>query len=236
MWQTLKATVRNHQAFFDKEVSEWVSSYSGNGGRIYCGKGCGNCCSLAVNCTVTEAICIAEWLSKRQEEALDRYVAKLLDKVVKVSDLKSYLRMHREVMQQCPFLDDSASCGIYPVRPFSCRSLLSTKESRWCGTDFASLSAGEKTGFMDSLDQAVVSFPVHYVASTQEMGQALEELAGQTMLHRLGFSLSGNLPFLVWLEREHNLSQLLVNGYEATMAKLQENGLFSPFLLVFESN
>lgn len=235
MWQTLKNEVRAQHALFDEQIREWSEDFAGRKGRIFCGKGCRECCNLTVNCTFTEALCVAERVTDGQEANLREYVARLRAHIHEATDLKSYLRMHRQKIGFCPFLDEEGACGVYEERPFSCRSLLATKESRWCGADFAQLSPEEKRTFVESLDTTVVSFPMHYVAALQELGQELEARAARRMSDRLGFSLYGTLPFLVYLEREHRLSRTALQGYDATARYLEQEGLLLPFLIMLDT-
>lgn len=234
MWQHLTDAVRKQQTLFDQEITSWIDGYTQKGGMLFCGKGCSNCCTLAVNCTFPEALRVSANLSDHQAARVREYTGRLLTHVREVDDLKSYLRMHRQEIGHCPFLDDTGNCGIYRERPLSCRALLSTRESRWCGLDFAQLSPGEKRAFVESLDRAVAAFPLHYVAATQERGQALETDIAREMADRCGFSLYGNLPYLVHLEREHGLSGIIPQGFEITTSFLDQNDLLNPFLLTLD--
>ncbi|GFE59308.1 YkgJ family cysteine cluster protein [Geobacter sp. AOG1] len=234
MWRHLTDAVREQQALFDSEVASWIDRYTRQGGKLFCGKGCSNCCTLAVNCTFPEALRISASLSALQSAKVREHTDRLLTNVREIADLKSYLRMHRQRIGYCPFLDDDCSCGIYQERPFSCRALLSTRESRWCGLDFAELSSEEKRAFVESLDRNVTSFPLHYVAATQDRGRALETETAENMASRFGFSLYGNLPFLVHLEREHHLSRIIPQGIGTTTSFLDQNGLLNPFLVTVD--
>ena len=234
MWQNLTDAVREQQALFDSDIQAWIDNYTHAGGRIYCGEGCSNCCTLAVNCTFPEALRISASLSAPQAARVRKHADRLLTHVRQVSDLKSYLRMHRQQIGFCPFLANDGNCGIYRERPLSCRSLLSTRESHWCGFDFAELSSEIKRAFVESLDKGVTSFPLHYVAATQDRGQELEAETSRQMAERIGFSLYGNLPFLVYLEREHHLSRIIPQGYEVTTSFLHQNGLLNSFLVVLD--
>ena len=219
---------------FDLQVREWLAAYRSRGGRIFCRKGCSACCSLAVNCTLSEAQAIARTLSDAQAAAVRGHVARLVAHLTAAPDLKAWLRLHRTAIGRCPFLDADGACVIYAVRPFSCRALLATKESHWCGVDFAGLTAAEKEAFVASLDTTVVAFPMHYVATTQELARELEIRASRRMAERCGFSLYGNLPVLVQLERDHRLSELVAQGETATVRLLERTAVDHPFLVVLE--
>ncbi|GLI37454.1 YkgJ family cysteine cluster protein [Geobacter hydrogenophilus] len=232
MWQELLDEVRDQQALFDVAVREWVAGYALKKGTLHCGRGCHACCSLAVNCTFTEALAVSTALADRHAAALAHHAAAIRAAAFAAPDFPSFLRARR-ALGDCPFLDDDGACGVYGRRPFSCRSLLSTKESRWCGADFATLSREEKRAFMESLDQTVTAFPMHYVKATQDMGQEFEERSAGRMIEAFGFSLYGNLPALVFLEREHRLSEAAATGRDAVREVVERAGYSHPFLVSF---
>jgi len=234
MWQEILDKVRKGQEQLDRMGRDWCSGYTAGGGRIFCARGCRNCCNLVVNATFPEARRIAETMTGLQATKVRTHVERLLTCVQGVTDLKAYLRLHRQQIGFCPLLDEEGACGIYPDRPFSCRALLSTKESRWCGADFAALSKAEKSAYVDSLDRAVASFPLHYVAATQDEGMRLEGTILREMADRFGCSLYGNLPLLVYLEYEHGLSACLSRGGDAVERLMEQEGVTSPFLLVLD--
>jgi Fe-S-cluster containining protein len=230
-WQELTRDLATQQTFMDMFTRSWIDSYQEQGGRIYCAKGCSACCTLTVNCTLAEAVAIAGVLSEAQAERVSQYVARLIDKVEHLTDLKEYLRVHRRDMGGCPLLDEAGACGVYATRPFSCRALLSTRESYWCGADFSSLSDDEKKEFIEGLDLGVTAFPMHYVASTQEAGQDLEKGGEKRMKERFGFSLYGNMPVLVDLVRNHGLADACSSGHEAALRIIEATGTGHPLLL-----
>lgn len=232
MWQVLMDEVRDQQALFDVAVRDWIAGYTLKRGTIHCGKGCRACCSLAVNCTFTEALAVSGALTDRHAAALAGHVADIRAAAFAAPDFPSFLRARR-ALGGCPFLDGDGACGVYDRRPLSCRSLLSTKESRWCGADFSTLSREEKQSFVESLDQSVVAFPMHYVKATQDLGQDFENCAAGRMAEAFGFSLYGNLPVLVFLEREHRLSEAAAGGVDAVRDLVERAGCNHPFLVTF---
>jgi len=232
MWQELTDEIMDQQALFDVAVRDWLAGYAMKKGTIHCGKGCHACCSLAVNCTFAEALAISGALADRHAIALTDHVAKIRAAAFAAPDFPSFLRARR-TLGGCPFLDSDGACGIYDRRPFSCRSLLSTKESRWCGADFSTLSREEKQGFVESLDQSVVAFPMHYVKATQDLGQDFESCAAGRMAETFGFSIYGNLPVLVHLELEHRLSETAAGGVNAVRGLAERAGCNHPFLVTF---
>jgi Fe-S-cluster containining protein len=231
MWHHLTETVRRHHQEFDEETAAWQAAFRQAGGRIFCAAGCAACCTLAVNCTMPEALAVAAALTDPQAGRLASHAARLPNVAAASVDMKDYLRRQRQELGACPFLEEGGGCGVYPVRPLSCRALLSTKEPTWCGLDFATLSGEEKQAFMATLDRSIVAFPLHYVAATQEQGQRRESGICHDMAGHLGCYLYGNLPALVFLEREYRLSTAVTEGRRATMELLARTGLDHPYLV-----
>lgn len=230
----MRNETRRGYELFDRLLERLLEDYAQRGKHIHCKRGCSQCCNLTVNSTFIEAGCVAEFLTETQTARVEAHAAKLLEQVAEVSDLKSYLGMQRKVIGFCPFLTGDGACGVYGQRPFSCRALLSTMESRWCGTDFSLLSPVEKQSYMDSLDREIVAFPMHYLAASRDLGQQFESRATLAMAENFGFTVSGNLPFLVHLEKEYGFSSIMCHGYGVTVDFLHQAGLFNPFLVTAE--
>lgn len=236
MWQALKADLRRQQEWFDGTTARWLEDYRDQGGRIYCHKGCRGCCNLAVNASFTEALLVAEAMSGEQAEALDRHMGLLRGNLTQAGDLTSFLRMHRSTFDHCPFLGRDGACGVYSVRPFSCRALLSTRNSDWCAVDFATLHPMERDAFMSGLDRQVVAFPTHYAAAPQDLAAQLETRASLALGERSLPCLTGNLPVLVHLESRHRLSEVLMRGAAAVENLLESEALNLPFLVQITSS
>jgi Fe-S-cluster containining protein len=230
-WLELKEDFLRQQRYFDGRTGRRLAEYEGRGGRIFCGRGCRACCTLTVDCGFGEALLVVEALSDAQGPALDAYVARLRQLLPTVADFKSYLRMQRRELGDCPFLDREGACAVYEARPFACRALFSTRPADWCGVDFGELPAIEKQLFMAGLDRAVVDFPTHYLAEPRESARELEGAGLLAMERAFGFSLAGNLPYLVWLEKHYALSQRCAEGFAAVTAFLEAEGLNLPFVL-----
>ncbi len=230
----MRDETKRQYELFDGLTRRLVDKYSTSGRHIHCHKGCRECCNLAVNSTYVEALCVAEILTDEQIFRVKSHGEKLLRHVGEISDLKGYLRMQRTVIGFCPLLNGDGACGVYGKRPFSCRSLLSTMESNWCGTDFSLLSRSEKQAFMDSLDREVVAFPMHYLAASRDLGEQFESRTALVMAEEFGFTVTGNLPFLLYLETEHGLGNIMCHGYDITMDFLHQARLFNPFLIAVD--
>ena len=223
---------RQKQSFFDQFCAAWCAEYRQRQGTIFCGKGCSGCCSLVVNCTFPEALLVAQSLTEEQRQLLRSRAEALKETADQSGSLKDWLSSYRQRIGACLFLDQNGACSIYQIRPLSCRSLISTKEPGWCTTDFSTLNSEEKQAFMASLDRSAVSFPTHYAATPQELGQELEAATLQRMDDTFGFSLLGCLPWLVWIEQEYRISDSLGKGRGAVVSQLKENGLINPFMII----
>jgi Fe-S-cluster containining protein len=231
MQQTTQVELQQRFAGFDTIIRAWIHDYTHSGGQVHCGRGCRGCCSLAVNATFPEASFLAGIVTEPQAARVAEHVARLRAHLPECGDLKSFLRLHRRTIGFCPLLNDDGSCGVYERRPFSCRSLLATRESRWCSIDFGELTTEEKAAFVESLDRSVVAFPMHYAAMPQELGQEMEDRIAVEMVESCGFSLYGNLTVLIHLERNHGLSEAVAQGIGVTTELLARTGLDHPFLV-----
>jgi len=187
-----------------------------------------------VNCTLTEAVTIAAALDEGQSARVDAYVERLKRLLAGAGELKEYLRLHRRESGGCPLLAEDGTCGIYACRPLSCRALLSTRESRWCTADFASLSQAEKQAFVESLDRKVIAFPMHYLAASRDAGAELENLLSMRMAATFGFSAYGSMPVLLHLVKRHDLVRVAAQGRGAMEELLAVTGLDNPLLLQLE--
>jgi Fe-S-cluster containining protein len=230
-WQPLLTELTLGHQQFDRLLQQ-LCSETNNPIGSYCQKGCSNCCTLAVNCGFSEALAIARTLGDAQKQALKSKIPWLLEASQRANDLKEFLRTFRDQLGGCPFLaSEDGSCSIYSQRPCSCRALLSTRNSSWCGVDFGSLHPLEKAAFLSSLDPQLVAFPSHYLAAAQELGLEFESQALAGMRNSFGVALSGNLLYLIWLELEQRLSEVIPHGAEVTRSLLQQKRLVLPFLL-----
>lgn len=223
--------VKQQQVFLGMFVRSWTDDYRSTGAAIFCGKGCSNCCSLAVHTGFAEALAVAGILDEGQGRAVEEYAVRLRDLLRGVTELKEYLRLHRQVMRSCPFLNGAGECSVYGARPLSCRSLISTRESTWCGTDFSSITSEQRDAFLAGLDRKVVAFPSHYVAVLQESGKELEEAGAKRMRELLGFSIYGNLGVLVHLCRNHGLAEACLEGAAGAERVIAAAGFDHPLLL-----
>ncbi len=222
--------MRQHRQF-SRFVDQWLTDYRALGKTIYCRAGCAGCCLLAVHATFPEAVVIAGKLSQLQTTQLSAYISRLKHALSTLSGLKSYLKNHRQSVGPCPFLDGQNNCSIYPVRPLSCRALLSTRPAGWCTVDFSELDTWDKQAYESSLDPQVVAWPTHFVAATQDFGREMEDKLLETMQREQGWALSGNLSAMIWLEQKYQLSQCGVAAAQQAREILAKERLDQEFLL-----
>lgn len=197
----------NQHDHLEKFISAWLTNYRATEKTIYCREHCSGCCHLAVHATYPEAVAIAEGLTGAQSKKLADYIERLKVALTELTDLKSYLKRHRQELGPCPFLDGHGACSIYPTRPLSCRALLSTRPAVWCTVDFSKLDRWDKQAYESSLDRQVVAWPTHFVAATQDFGRELENTLLELMRKEKGWSLSGNFAVMVWLEKNNQMSK-----------------------------
>lgn len=231
-WQKTLKELTTARRNFDRQLEQHCSEARNKRIGIFCDKGCSNCCTLSVNCCFAEALATAQSLEADHQQALKLKIPLLQEISLQAENLKGFLQQFREKIGGCPWLhSEEGRCVIYQQRPFSCRALISTRNSSWCGIDFSSLHPQEKEAFLSSLDPELVAFPTHYLAAAQELGLEFESQTLVSMRKSFGVSLTGNLLYLTWLELEHRLSEVIPDGFAATWSFLKERQLDLPFLL-----
>lgn len=218
---------------FDQFAREWLTSYRESGRIISCREGCAGCCHMAVHAAWPEAVAVAGLLSTRQVTALQGYVERLQDALPEMTDLKSYLKRHRQSLGPCPFLDAAGACSVYAARPLACRSLLSTRPAAWCTVDFAELEHWDIQAYQSSLDRQVVAWPTHYVAASQDFGRELEGRLLETMQLKQGWALSGNFAVMVWAQRMSRRARQENSDPQKLRGFLAAHGLDNSLLLHF---
>lgn len=228
--EALAGLARQRQLELDEWIAAWRLS-AGAGVHLWCGPRCGNCCSLAVNTTLPEALAIADCLDAGQRTHLAATVERILAHARQSGDTRRFLAGYRRGIGPCPFLDGQGNCTIYPHRPLACRALLATRPPAWCGVNLAELAEIDRTTFLASLDRGVVAFPTHYVAAPQQVAADCERGLLFAMLRFTGFGLTGNLPLLVWLSQEPGFAAALSGGVDTLRAFLAGRDADRSFLV-----
>ncbi|MBE0575857.1 MAG: YkgJ family cysteine cluster protein [Desulfuromonadales bacterium] len=223
----------NQHDQFEKFSRMWRTQYCASGKTIYCRENCGGCCQLAVHATYPEAVAVAEALTESLSKRLSGYIERLKTALPELTDVKSYLKEHRQAIGPCPFLDSRGSCLIYAIRPLSCRALLSTRPAAWCTVDFAKLDNWDKQAYESGLDHQVVAWPTHYVAATRDFARTLEKTLLESMQREQGWSLSGNFAVMVWIEKNNRLGRRNNATIQQVRDILAASELNNPLLLNF---
>ena len=234
MIPALADLVRQRQAELDKQIGAWRQG-AGAGVRLWCGPGCGNCCTLAVNATLAEALAIAGRLDAGQRQQLTATTARIVAHARSCADAREFLAGYRQAVGPCPFLDTQANCSIYKHRPLACRALLATRPADWCGVNLAALPAFERDAFLASLDRKVVAFPTHYAAAPQDLAADFERGLIIAMLRFTGFGAAGNLPLLAWLCGQAGFDEALAGGVDTFQALLVSHQIDRSFLVQIDT-
>ncbi len=230
MLAILAGLARQRQAALDDRLTAWRQG-PGAGVHLWCRSGCANCCTLAVNATLPEALAIASRLDTVQQERLAATVTRISSHARQSADARVFLAGYRRAVGPCPFLDDTGNCGIYPRRPLACRALFATRPPDWCGINLAELPEIERRTFLASLDRATVAFPSHYAAAPRELAADDERGLLLAMVRHAGFAVTGNLALLVWLSGQAGAAAAVAGGADAFLAYLASGHLDRPFLV-----
>lgn len=215
----------------DDAIAELWQSCRDQGRDLYCRPGCGDCCTLAVNCSYPEAMLLASGLSAEQRSRIIERLPLLAQLSATASHLKEFLQSYRHKGGGCPLLDAQQNCSCYSERPLSCRALLSTRPAAWCGVDFATLHPLEKQAFLSSLDADLVAFPSHYLARPLEQAATLEQSLDNEFAQEYGVKISGNLIWLLGLELNSQVGERLARKEEGMIDWLLAQQEQYPYLL-----
>lgn len=94
-WAELLEELALQRRCLDMMNAGWIAEYRSSGGVIHCARGCHGCCSLTVNCTLTEAVALAGVLEEAQLAVVSDYAARLRGLMGTVADMKEYLQLQR---------------------------------------------------------------------------------------------------------------------------------------------
>jgi Fe-S-cluster containining protein len=215
----------------DDAIAELWQSCHEQGRDLHCRQGCGNCCTLAVNCSYPEAMMLASSLSTAQRAQVIERLPVLANLCTAATDLKEFLQSYRQQAGGCPLLDTQQCCSCYDQRPLSCRALLSTRPGGWCGVDFSTLHPLEKQAFLSSLDTDLVAFPSHYLARPLELAAVLEKSLDDEFAAQHQVKISGNLVWLLGLELNSQVGERLLRQDRGVIEWLLEQQERYPYLL-----
>ncbi len=103
-----------------------------------CAAGCASCCSYEVPVTRPEAEVLVAWLAEHRTAAeLDAIRERLRGWLAWYRDDLPRLELPRDVAfarhaPRCALLEPDGRCGVYPVRPVSCRNHLVSSRPELC--------------------------------------------------------------------------------------------------------
>ena len=229
MIDRLTELARQRQDELDEQIAAWRAA-AGNGLRLWCGPGCGNCCTLTVNTTLLEAFAIERTLDAGTRRKVAATSNRIIAHAAASNDARSFLAGYRKAVGSCPFLDESGHCTIYGQRPLACRALLATRPPEWCGINLAELPQIERDSFLASLDRQHAAYPTHYAAAPRELAADLERGLIFAMIRAFGFGVSGNLPLLVHLCGLSGMNAALAEGLGAFGSFLVDHNANHPCL------
>lgn len=95
-----------------------------------CSKGCAHCCYIQVSTTEWEADLILDYMKHYNLEFEPKDIERLKKQAVCKDDSDYILSPDRK----CVFLQDDNSCGIYEVRPSTCRNYYVFNDPSECDT------------------------------------------------------------------------------------------------------
>jgi len=227
----LEQQIVSARRLLDNAITEIQNSFREQGRDLYCRSECGNCCTLAVNCSYPEVMILAAGLSAEQRDRINERLPLLAELCTRACDLKEFLYFYRQQGGGCPLLDPLQNCSSYSERPLSCRALLSTRPPAWCGVDFSTLHPYEKQAFLSSLDKNLVAFPSHYLARPLELGAELEKSLDDEFAAQYQVIINGNLIWLLGLELNSQVGERLAQREQGVIEWLLEQQERHPYLL-----
>jgi Fe-S-cluster containining protein len=145
-----------------EKYQHMVIEHSGH--HVTCARGCTRCCFHWVEDVYSfEAEIVADYIRTNRAEQIDEIIEKFsrdieeverLDLIV-AEKLKKYsheegceridpvdllLASFYQLRRPCALLTDSGECGIYPVRPLTCRVYVSFSDPVYCDPDYINVS------------------------------------------------------------------------------------------------
>lgn len=90
------------------------------GQLVACDAGCTWCCYLTVPVMGLEAQAMADWLAALPAAQRQRLQQRLFSTADRLQSVEPTDRLAQKI--PCAFLEPDGTCGIYPVRPATCRS------------------------------------------------------------------------------------------------------------------
>lgn len=162
-----------------------------------CGKGCSHCCCHYVTSAhALEVLAIYEHLQQRPE--LEAHMAACAERVEHFEGWQDFcdenypekddngrenmaLDHYFDERHRCPFLEKTGACGIYEVRPLTCRMYLAETDPLLCTPE--GISEEESSVFTIPPDESVVARIEQLDEALDYWGHSLELFRSLSKLH-----------------------------------------------------
>jgi Fe-S-cluster containining protein len=202
--QSLTALTRVYEQY-GLQASDWIKSFTAQGGTVHCKSGCLHCCNLPIRVSLLEALLTASQLSISQLESMQVRAREILENARVASSWDDYFLSHRSRIGYCPLLDQtSGACTAYEVRPGRCRDTYSAMNAHFCtvGT-LENLNRRERLQYNHEVKTNPVTDGVtHYIAPLEDLGESIWEVASEAMRSGWGFEIWGDFWVLTALTQD----------------------------------
>ncbi|MBU1344987.1 MAG: YkgJ family cysteine cluster protein [Proteobacteria bacterium] len=166
-------------------MQQFMSSLLALPKDVVCEQGCAYCCHLRVGVSIPEALVIFNELSLKAPPAFFETIKKRVAELEKSGDTLDDAWWHT-TRTACPFLEKQAQsiCGIYNLRPMSCRAYHST------------LVEACREGYEKGCETKIPCFPL-FRSMTNMYSTAFIRAMDEKGLHsyQVGFCASLNILF-----------------------------------------
>ncbi|MDQ7995280.1 MAG: YkgJ family cysteine cluster protein [Luteibacter sp.] len=149
---------------------------------IACKAGCSFCCSLYVSATASELLLIEGYIAAMPRAARLAVTTRVTDAFAHAQGKTMLARDRARV--PCPMLNEQGLCGIYPVRPLTCRSYVSF-DLPGCRADAQRPGAGTQVIRSGSLVELRSSLFDQLITKEREHGFAVQSYELIQGLHHL---------------------------------------------------
>jgi Fe-S-cluster containining protein len=195
---SLEPEVRRIHQEYQRLQEVWLSEHPQI--RIYCSPGCGYCCNMSVRVSLLEAIMIREYSDHQYLQMAAAKGMRLPDFVRNYSgDDEGYFYAFRKWLGRCPFLDRRDRCSIHPLRPLSCRAVLSGLPGIYCEAESMESRTQMRLRKAERLLPAGIFQDSPFVLPLIEMAEEQEWRLDRLMIEEWGVAIRGELNFLQWL-------------------------------------
>lgn len=182
---------------FETRIEAWLSKRDRQR-RVQCRKGCGFCCNMLNWISLAEAAAVYPVITEHERRHFLRLDVQLLSLAGQYSSDDLFER-YRSDLGFCPLFDKDRACRIHPVRPLSCRSVLSFFPPVLCRVDLPRRYGLDRLNAI--IDRAPsdeyfeTPFALTPILWKEKAAQQLQKI----MTERLGHSIEGAFPAMIQL-------------------------------------